>query len=65
METQTKPVLELVGQDGNAFVVLGLAQKAARRAGWTKEQIKVYLDEAMAGNYDHLLQVTMKHFNVR
>ena len=56
--------VNLVGQDGNAFMVMGLAQKAAKKAGLDKEQIDEYLEEAMSGDYNHLLQVTMKYFDV-
>jgi hypothetical protein len=59
-----KPELRLVGQDGNAFMVLGLAQRAARKAGWPKEQIDAFLKEAMKGDYDNLLRVCMEHFDV-
>lgn len=63
--TEQKPVVELVGQDGNAFVIMGLCQKAARRAGWTKEQVDAVMAEMRAGDYDHLLQVALTHFDVR
>lgn len=56
--------VELVGQDGNAFAILGAARKAAKRAGVSKEEIDAYLEEAMSGDYNHLLQTTMKWFNV-
>lgn len=59
-----KPKLKLIGEDGNAFMVMGLAQRAAKKAGWTKEQIDEYMKKAMAGNYDHLLQTTMEYFDV-
>jgi hypothetical protein len=64
MKTEEKPVLELVGQNGNAFMVLGLANKAARKAGWTKAEIDEFMAEAMNGDYDHLLQTCMKYFDV-
>lgn len=60
-----KPKLKLVGEDGNAFAVLGAAQRAARNAGWTKEQIDAYRTEAMSGDYDNLLAVTQEYFDVR
>lgn len=60
-----KPKLKLVGEDGNAFVVLGAAQRAARAAGWTKEQIDEYRTKAMSGSYDNLLAVTQEYFDVR
>jgi hypothetical protein len=59
-----KPPLTLVDQDGNAFNVLGLAQRAARKAGWSKEQIDEFMNEATAGDYDELLATCMKYFNV-
>ncbi len=59
-----KPKLKLVGEDGNAFMVLGLAARAARRAGWTREQIQEYQAEATSGDYDNLLAVTCEHFDV-
>jgi len=60
-----KPVLELVGQDGNAFSILGKALKVARQAGWAEVQVKQFQTEATSGNYDHLLQTCMKYFEVK
>jgi hypothetical protein len=60
-----KPVLDLVGADGNAFNVLGLALRAARAAGWTKAQQELYADLAMSGDYANLLAVTREFFDVR
>ena len=54
---------QLVGTDGNAFAVMGLAAKEARRAGLSKEQIDEYRTEAMSGDYDHLLLTTMRFFD--
>jgi hypothetical protein len=60
MTTTTKKVkLELVGLDGNAFSVMGAFQRAARRQGWTPEEIKSVIDECMSGDYDHLLATIM------
>lgn len=59
-----KPELELVGEDGNAFAILGKAQRVAKGAGWDKDKIKEFLDEAMSGNYDHLLQICHKYFDI-
>ena len=59
-----KPELKLVGRDGNAFAILGLAMRAARGAGWTKERIAEFRTEATAGDYNNLLRVVQEHFNV-
>ena len=56
--------VELVGQDGNAFAILGKVQKALRRANVSEEEIKKYLDEAMSGDYNHLLRTTMEWVEV-
>ena len=59
-----KPKVKLVGQDGNAYAIMGACQKAARRAGWSAERIKAVIDEMTAGDYDHLLATAMNNFNV-
>lgn len=51
--------VELVGQDGNAFSIMGRVMRAMRRAGCTPEEVAAYQAEATSGDYDHLLQVTM------
>jgi len=56
-----KPKLELLGQDGNAFSILGKAQRVARQNNMDWDKIK---QEAMGGDYDHLLQTMMKYFEV-
>ena len=52
--------VNLFGVDGNAFSIMGHAQAALRQAGVSREDIQVYLDEARAGDYNHLLTTTMK-----
>jgi len=59
-----KPELELVGQDGNAFFILGRAKGAMRKAGWSKELQEEVMNEATSGDYDKLLQTMMKYFDV-
>ena len=54
----------LVGEDGNAFAILGAVKTAMRKGGCSKADIDTYMEEAMGGDYDHLLQVTMKTVNV-
>lgn len=53
------PGIELVGLDGNAFAVMGAMAKALRRAGNPPEIIDSYTEQAISGDYDHLLIVTM------
>lgn len=56
--------VQLTGRDGNAFMVMGLVQKAMQRAGVPKYEIDAYLQEAMSGDYDHLLSTTMQWVDV-
>jgi len=56
--------VELVGQDGNAFAVMGSVIKELKANDVPQEEIDAYMDEAMAGDYNHLLQTTMKWVNV-
>ena len=53
-----KPTVALIGEDGNAFAVMGNVKRALKDAGNSPEVIKAYTDQAMSGSYDHLLAVT-------
>jgi hypothetical protein len=56
-----KPKLKLTGKNGNAWVLLG---EAARVAKLNNIDFKPIQDEAMSGDYDHLLQTLMRYFDV-
>jgi hypothetical protein len=51
--------VQLTGEDGNAFFILARVSKAMKDAGVDKADIAAYKDEAIKGDYDHLLQTTM------
>lgn len=53
-------VVELIGQDGNAFAILGNVQRAMRRAGVPREEIAEFMEEATAADYQQLLRVVMR-----
>jgi len=50
----------LTGEDGNAFAIMGRVQAALREAGVEKIKISQYLDEAMSGDYNNLLAVSVR-----
>lgn len=50
--------VQLSGEDGNAYGILGVVGKALRRQV-SEEAASSYVDEATQGDYDHLLRVTM------
>jgi hypothetical protein len=56
-----KPEVKLVGEDGNAFAIMGRVSKALQRAGADNEYVDQYRKESMAGDYDNLLMVAMKY----
>jgi hypothetical protein len=57
-------VVELVGQDGNAFNILGIVRRAMKSHGVPENDIKAFMDEATSGNYDYLLQTCMRWVEV-
>ena len=60
----TKPTVKLVGEDGNAFSIMGRVKKALMLAGADKEYADKYLKEATSGDYDHLQVVSMEYVDV-
>jgi len=59
-----KPVVKLIDTDGNAFAIMGRVKNALIKAGADEEYVEKYQGEAMSGDYDHLLCVTMDYVNV-
>lgn len=57
--------VQLSGQDGNAFAILGAVTKAMRKAGATKLECSEFYAEATTGGYDHLLRTAMRWVDVR
>jgi hypothetical protein len=55
--------VKLVGEDGNAFAILGIVTRAMRKANLPKEEIDQFRSEAMSGDYDNLLCVVMDWVN--
>ena len=63
-EPKEKPTVKLIDTDSNAFAILGRVKKALIRAGADKEYVDKYQEEAMSGNYNKLLCVTMDYVDV-
>ena len=53
--------LKLEGLDGNAFSLLGAFKSAARRQHKDNLLIAKVMEDAMSGDYDHLLQTLIYH----
>ena len=56
--------VQLSGQDGNAFVIIGRISGALRRADVPQDRVKEFQTEAMSGDYNHVLQTAMRWVNV-
>ncbi len=56
--------VSLVGQDGNAFAIMGEVSKALRKAGVSSDEVKEYTSESMSGDYDNLLRTAMRWVSV-
>jgi hypothetical protein len=56
--------VRLIGQDGNAFAILGRVQQAMRRGGVPREDIDNFMQEATKGDYDRLLTTVMTWVDV-
>jgi hypothetical protein len=56
--------VQLTGNDGNAYAVLGNVKRALRRAKVDSHEIELFMQEAMSGDYDHLLQTCCKWVTV-
>ena len=56
-----KVKLTLVGLDGNAYALMGAFQRAARKQGWSKDEIEKVLGQCMFSDYDNLLRVLMEN----
>jgi hypothetical protein len=64
-ESVDRPVVQLVGQNGNVFNIIALCKVAARKAGWSKERIDAFVKDMMSrGSYDDVLVGVMEHFDV-
>ena len=53
--------VELVGQDGNAFAIMGRIQRAGRNQGWSAEALDDLFDQMKSGDYNNLLRVAMTY----
>ena len=59
---QTGLKLKLVGEDGNAFLIMGKAARLLRKNGMG-DKVAAFQAECTSGNYDHLLATCMEWFD--
>lgn len=56
--------VKLLGEDGNAFNIISKVSKDMLRAGYSKDFVDEYKNQAMSGDYDTVLQTTMTYVKV-
>jgi hypothetical protein len=56
--------VKLVGQDGNAFAIIGRVSKALRGVGVPATETRAFQQEATSGDYDHMLRTCMRWVTV-
>ncbi len=56
--------VQLTGEDGNAFAIMGAVTKALKRNGVDADEIAMFRQDCMSGNYDHLLRTCLKWVDV-
>ncbi len=60
---KTGPIeIDLTGPDGNAFVLLGIAQKLARQLNYSPEEIQDLMTEMAGSDYEYLIKTFDDHF---
>lgn len=57
--------VQLSGEDGNSFMIACRVRTALKRGGASKEDQAEFFDQALSGNYDHLLQTCMEWVTVQ
>lgn len=56
--------VQLSGEDGNAFFMIGRTIAALRKGGATTAEVNEFQKEAMSGDYDNVLQTIMRWVEV-
>ena len=59
----TNAVVKLIGEDGNAFTIIGLVRRGIRNSNHPELE-KAFMGEATQGDYGHLLQTCMRYVSV-
>jgi len=50
----------LIGIDGNAFAIISYVANAMKQCGYSRDAITVYKSEALSGDYNNLLSISIK-----
>ena len=56
--------VQLTGEDGNAFVIIGCVRRALRRSGASDEELAEFTEEATSDDYDNVLATAARWVEV-
>jgi hypothetical protein len=60
-EFSKRVTMNLIGLDGNPFILMGHFENNAKKQGWTKEEIDYVLNQCRSSDYDNLLLVLVRY----
>jgi hypothetical protein len=61
---KTNIKVKLIGEDGNAYAILGKVKRALKEGGHP-ELVDAFMKEATASNYENLLHVVTEYVGVQ
>ena len=61
-QPQSEIVIDLTGPDGNAFALMGYANRFAKQLGYTPQQRGDLTTEMMGSDYENLIEVFDRNF---
>ena len=56
--------VQLTGEDGNAFFIIGRVMRALRQHGVPRERLDEFQEDAMSGDYAHVIATCTKWVTV-
>lgn len=59
-----KPMVQLSGQDGNVFILIGICSKALKKAGMPEKVTEMRKKVRASKSYDEALQIMMEYCDV-
>ena len=65
VEVMKKPIVKLVGTDGNVFALLGKCRQALKRVGEYEQAAELSARVMRAGSYDEALGLMLEYVDAR
>ena len=56
---------KLIGQDGNAYAIIGTVKQALRKGNVPQNDIDEFVVEAMSGDYNNVITTALKWVTVK